>query len=525
MSDNIKPRTRTELFLAATSDKSIQVPKPRTRQEMFLQKVAQSNGGVTSWNDLPDRPFGEEWITDSLTTMVEPSETTTVVYSPLVGYLENRKLYVHETHRIDVFLNGVLYKSGTMQEIDSNWYVVADGEKISKAVKVDRVSRLFQPEIYIPPLTETTAVKVDYAYLDKIVTLDTKFLPEHLQFGSGYGAVLKECSLTYSEDDNAYVINTSGLDLTVGKTYTVNWNGVAYECICQDGSVIQAGAVVLGNGEYLGLASNGEPFAIMSIPGRGAVAATFDGSTEATISIYGEIIIPIQKKYLPISSWEGLGSEYDLGYALPETTPAFNETEGYFTLAKPFTIYVGETYTVNWNGVDYTCECVTAKFSGLPILGLGNIGAVTGGTPTAEPFAIGVILEQYRDQAPFAVGIIPLDDSESVTLSVYGNTEIITPVPKKYLPEDIGGVYKITEEFTLNTDGEAELTTSYDEFMPLLWNGGRVVICHSLNGVYAEISCNHWEYDSANSRVKLFAQYSVSYVVLIFPNGTWTPPV
>lgn len=175
------------------------------------------------------------------------------------------------------------------------------------------------------------------------------------------------------------------------------------------------------------------------------------------------------------TSWEDLGSKYGAGYALPETTPAFNETEGYFTLAKPFTIFEGETYTVNWNGVDYTCECVSATFSGLPILGLGNIGAVTNGEPTTEPFAIGVILEEYRDQAPFAVGIIPLDNSVSVTLSVYGYTEIITPVPEKYLEN---GRYVVRFTPMPNHSNGFAADKSFDEALSVLKNGSVPVVAY-----------------------------------------------
>lgn len=50
--------------------------------------------------------------------------------------------------------------------------------------------------------------------------------------------------------------------LTVGKTYTVVWDGVEYVCVAQDVSAIMSGWTAIGNIEPFGLDGNGEPFII-----------------------------------------------------------------------------------------------------------------------------------------------------------------------------------------------------------------------------------------------------------------------
>lgn len=84
--NELNPITRKEMFLAAAAGQDIELPTPITRKEMFLAKIAAGGGsggstsapadwnaeegepgyiknkpsalgGVTSWNDLEDRPL------------------------------------------------------------------------------------------------------------------------------------------------------------------------------------------------------------------------------------------------------------------------------------------------------------------------------------------------------------------------------------------------------------------------------------------------------------------------------------
>ena len=146
-----------------------------------------------------------------------------------------------------------------------------------------------------------------------------------------------------------------------------------------------------------------------------------------------------------VSSWNDIPDKpFTPGVAYtvvqPAIKPAYFSEGGYFTLNTTFDVIDGETYIVDWNGTEYTCVCAPASFQGISILGLGNVGAVTDGANTGEPFAIGVVLPQYTTAAGFSVGVIPLDDSTDITFSVTRVEEVdkidwkCTP-PVDYLAE------------------------------------------------------------------------------------------
>lgn len=64
----MKPVTRREIFENAVAEGKDPGIKPLTREEAILAKHAKreasgGSGGVTSWNDIPDRPFGERIFT------------------------------------------------------------------------------------------------------------------------------------------------------------------------------------------------------------------------------------------------------------------------------------------------------------------------------------------------------------------------------------------------------------------------------------------------------------------------------
>lgn len=65
--------------------------------------------------------------------------------------------------------------------------------------------------------------------------------------------------------------------LVLGETYTVLWDGLEYTCLAQDASVIQAGAIGLGNCEAFGSTGNNEPFVIGWIA-EGVTFLVMDGS-------------------------------------------------------------------------------------------------------------------------------------------------------------------------------------------------------------------------------------------------------
>ena len=92
----------------------------------------------------------------------------------------------------------------------------------------------------------------------------------------------------------------SPIEVTIGETYKVTWDGIDYECACVDFSSYQ----VIGNLSIIGAGSDtGEPFFMQVVNGEGCQIAASDTSTSHTFSISGTVaqIVKIDDKYLAIS--------------------------------------------------------------------------------------------------------------------------------------------------------------------------------------------------------------------------------
>ena len=91
-------------------------------------------------------------------------------------------------------------------------------------------------------------------------------------------------------------------------------------------------------------------------------------------------------------------------------------------------IVEGQTYTVNWDGAEYECVCVT-YFS---FLAIGNPSiASSSAYDTGEPFI-------YMYDSTHARGAFStLDTSASHTISVKQIEEIVTPMAEEFLPENL----------------------------------------------------------------------------------------
>lgn len=117
---------------------------------------------------------------------------------------------------------------------------------------------------------------------------------------------------------------------TVGETYTVYWDGTAYECICANFE----SASYLGNPSIIDAgADTGEPFAIALYSASMKEIYTTDSSAAHTISISGfaEEVVKIDAKYLPF--------------------PFKPDEKSYLTFSSPnsFTLETA-THTNTWNG-------------------------------------------------------------------------------------------------------------------------------------------------------------------------------
>ena len=120
--------------------------------------------------------------------------------------------------------------------------------------------------------------------------------------------------------------------------------------------------------------------------------------------------------------------EYTEGEVVPSCTLTVNEDEGLAYFDTPFILVAGEIYTVTYNGVP--CECIAQidEEDGILAYILGDFGAISGGISTGEPF--------YIVSAPSEglVGIIPLDGSTEITVSISGPIAINHKLPGSLMP-------------------------------------------------------------------------------------------
>ena len=111
--------------------------------------------------------------------------------------------------------------------------------------------------------------------------------------------LMEEQVLAFAPDGEGHYIAplTTALGIVEGQTYTVNWDGTEYECVC---SVFNS-LPVLGNLSIAGMGNDtGEPF-VYVVNNIGGAFVTLDTSASHTISVKttGEVITPMAEEFLP----------------------------------------------------------------------------------------------------------------------------------------------------------------------------------------------------------------------------------
>ena len=235
------------------------------------------------------------------------------------------------------------------------------------------------------------------------------------------------------------------LEIVEGKTYAVNWDGTAYECVC----VALATALFFGNISILGSGDDtGEPFAYYCNYTEGAsYFATLDTAASHTISVKTaeEIVTPMAEEFLPAvgggvqPDWnqnDSTAADYVKNrpfytgapvetVLVEESTVPFAAEGGMYMgkLESTFSAIVGETYKASWDGTTYECACV--DFSGMTVI--GNLSIMGAGSDTGEPFIMAVNNGQ-------GIGIYTADTASSHTISISGKAPQVVKINLKYLP-------------------------------------------------------------------------------------------
>lgn len=129
---------------------------------------------------------------------------------------------------------------------------------------------------------------------------------------------------------------------------------------------------------------------------------------------------------------------------LPEITVEIEPEYGEGIFSNVADVKVGNLYIVTWNGTEYYCEAVLSNAANPPMICLGNIAAANGETPTAEPFMLSFLDAETAASAGFGGGVLSLDGSTSVTLSV--NDAIVHPLANMYLPKMVVNFTKVDDD-------------------------------------------------------------------------------
>ena len=120
----------------------------------------------------------------------------------------------------------------------------------------------------------------------------------------------------------------------------------------------------------------------------------------------------------------------------------------YVTTSKHFLeINVGQTYTINYNNVEYSCVAmdggvVDESAANMGYAVFGDVSIVTGGESTGEPFYIMIV----PSDADITIIVAPLDGAEITNLAFTGNAWIASPFKSTpiVLTSPNGTSYEIT---------------------------------------------------------------------------------
>ena len=153
------------------------------------------------------------------------------------------------------------------------------------------------------------------------------YMPEGYPSKSVQTTTLMEAqAVEFALDSTTYFGSpTNPFEISVGQTYTVNWDGTEYECVCFASTDI---VYRFGNMSILGEGGDtGEPFVYgYNITQAAGIFVTIDTSASHTISVKTteEIITPMAEEYLP----ENLAtkSEVEAAQTTAETAKTTAET-------------------------------------------------------------------------------------------------------------------------------------------------------------------------------------------------------
>lgn len=196
----------------------------------------------------------------------------------------------------------------------------------------------------------------------------------------------------------------------------------------------------------------------------------------------GSVPKPLTYDYMP----EGYPSKtVQTTVLMEEQAVAFSNNGRLYVgvLTDAFSLALGQTYAVNWDGTEYECVCFEFNSSLL----LGNLSIMGAGEDTGEPFIYSSVDEAF----------VTLDTAPSHTISVVGSTIIYEKIDENFLPKykyvsyeaqdltdeeketarnninalDKDVLIKIPNNIVLASDFETYYEKYKETGLPIKWNG------------------------------------------------------
>ena len=197
------------------------------------------------------------------------AETTVTALEAEGEFLVEKQIELTVGEHYVVRLNGVDYPSTVVDLGDGTSALINDGANLETEENLLFFIMSVDGTVMVQMLDGSTSVTISiYQNGTVIHPIDGKYLPNGTPWIEENGVLLGETnasSFTHPSFGTMWGIYKA-VDLKVGETYTVIYNGVDYECVCQaapSGLISDPNAVAMGNFSVVGGANTGEPFAML----------------------------------------------------------------------------------------------------------------------------------------------------------------------------------------------------------------------------------------------------------------------
>lgn len=385
-------------------------------------------GGVSSWNDLTDKPFDKETKGVNIAVLPQTSVDFDTGAYLVHGFAENSFI---EGNKYIVVWNGKEYEAYCY--VEDGTYIIGNGVLADMTTKTDHpfcVVSFGGSACYVYKDTdtaETVTIKINGVQETIYHQLDPKYIPNMYYTEERNDVEILPTSTAVSIDNpmmGELYIHGDPITLVAGKTYTVTYNGVEYECVATALDFNGVPSIALGDVGMLATGASGDyPFLLgtndeIVAMGLSAMILALDGASSITVSILGgvEIIHHIPPKFIK----DMYGEEET--FILPETEVSYGVIEelgmngSFIPIAEK--LIVGQRYDVVYNGVKYS---LTLNGIGSE-MAMGNM-AVAGGEDSGEPFCI-----YGTDEISV---LIPIGTETNATISI--SAIVINKIKNKYI--------------------------------------------------------------------------------------------